>query len=321
MVTIEDVKQDATSADWSRHRGPVTGVVLIPGHAPCGHVGLRQRRRYLRSRHRPRRIARLSRSSGQPRRRQCRRNQGGHRVRPITRFTFGTCASRSRERVLLGHSDDVEDFAFVDDETGVSASRDRRLIVWNLRTGAIRRVLEGHEKDVLAVVVAGGKVYSSGDDRTLRVWDLATGRQLSLWGPFENETDTCAIDLDRRRAVLGCDDGCIRIFDTSTGEQKQLIEAHSSGIKKVAVSPASGDILSAAYDQRIIIWDSKTFAQRVALEKRPSTWERSLTWSPDGKQILGGTFDGTILLWDADDRRAAAGNRARRFRARQSLLQ
>ena len=78
-----------------------------------------------------------------------------------------------------------------------------------------------------------------------------------------------------------------------------MIEAHSSGIKKVAVSPANGDILSAAYDQRIIIWDSKTFAQRIALEKRPSTWERSLTWSPDGTQILGGTFDGTILLWDA----------------------
>ena len=35
---------------------------------------------------------------------------------------------------------------------------------------------------------------------TLRVWDLETGRQLSLWGPFENETDTCAIDLDRHRA-------------------------------------------------------------------------------------------------------------------------
>ena len=62
-------------------------------------------------------------------------------------------ASRSRERILLGHSDDVEDFAFVDDETGVSASRDRRIIVWNLRTGAVRLVLEGHDKDVLAVVL------------------------------------------------------------------------------------------------------------------------------------------------------------------------
>src|SRR5205823_14334462 len=77
------------------------------------------------------------------------------------------------------------------------------------------------------------------------------------------------------------------------------IEAHGSGIKKVAVSPTTGDILSAAYDQRIIIWDSRTLARKVMLARRPATWERSLTWSPDGLQILAGTFDGTVLLWDA----------------------
>ena len=207
--------------------------------------------------------------------------------------------SRRREMTLLGHNDDVEDFVFADAETGVSASRDRRLIIWNLRTGAVRCVLDGHEKDVLAVVAAGGKVYSSGDDKTLRVWDLASGKQLSMWGPFENETDTCAIDLRRQRAVLGCDDGCVRVFDAVTGELKHLIEAHKSGIKKVAVSPTTGDILSAAYDQKIIAWDSQTFAKKVTLESRPGTWERSLTWSPDGRQILGGTFDGTVVLWDA----------------------
>ena len=268
VTTIEDVKKDATSAQWSRHRGPVTGVVLIAGmrHAvtsaydsAIGIFDLETGRAELLGYH----DHLVNRVVG---------NADGTKVASCSSdysIHIWDIASRTRERVLLGHSDDVEDFAFVDSETGVSASRDRRLIVWNLRTGAVRRVLEGHEKDVLAVVVAGGKVYSSGDDRTLRVWDLATGRPLSLWGPFENETDTCAIDLDRQRAVLGCDDGCIRIFDTSTGEQKQLIEAHGSGIKKVAVSPATGDILSAAYDQRIIIWDSNTFAQASPWKSDP----------------------------------------------------
>jgi len=95
----------------------------------------------------------------------------------------------------------------------------------------------------------------------------------------------------------------VRVFDANTGQQRHLIEAHSSGIKKVAVSPTSGDILSAAYDQKIIIWDSKTFEQKVALDRCPSTWERSLTFSPDGRQVLGGTFDGTVLEWDAADGR------------------
>ena len=75
-------------------------------------------------------------------------------------------------------------------------SRDWRVLVWDLTTGAIIRVLEGHEKDVLSVVSFGGRLYTSGDDMTLRVWDLATGKMVQTWGPFETETDSCAVDPD-----------------------------------------------------------------------------------------------------------------------------
>jgi WD40 repeat protein len=207
--------------------------------------------------------------------------------------------TRALELVLLGHSDDVEDFVFVDDGRGVSVSRDRRVLVWDLNTGAIRRVIEGHEKDALSVAYADGRIYTSGDDMTLRVWDLETGALLRKWGPFENETDTCAIDIARGRAVLGCDDGIIRIFDIATGASVSEISAHLAGIKKVATSPANGDIISAAYDRKIRIWDAVTHLPKLELEYRPSVWERSMSWSTDGRRILGGTFDGTVLVWNA----------------------
>ncbi|PKU24054.1 WD40 repeat domain-containing protein [Telmatospirillum siberiense] len=201
--------------------------------------------------------------------------------------------------VLRGHSDDVECFAFVDEWTGVSASRDHRIVVWDLPSGAIRQIIEGHEKDVLSVVHHDGRIYSSGDDMTLRQWDLATGRQLRIWGPFETETDSCAIDTVNGRVVLGCDDGVIRVFDSENGAAVATIEAHRSGIKKVAVSPANGDILSCAYDQRIRLWDARTFAAKGELEPHPAKWERSFGWTSDGRNILAGTFDGTVVQWDA----------------------
>jgi WD40 repeat protein len=207
--------------------------------------------------------------------------------------------TRQRQQVLLGHSDDVEDFVFVDDTTGVSVSRDWRILVWNLKTGAVTRIIEGHEKDVLSVVYSGGRIYTSGDDMTLRVWDLNTGQLIKMWGPFENETDSCAIDAIHGRAVLGCDDGVIRVFDIENSETLAEIQAHESGIKKVATSPVNGDILSAAYDQKILVWDANDFSQKVALERKATTWERSFNWTPDGKRILAGTFDGTVLVWDA----------------------
>ncbi len=203
-------------------------------------------------------------------------------------------------RFLHGHSDDVEDFAFIDDASGISVSRDRRVIVWDLATGAPMKTLEGHAKDVLSVAYRDGQIFTSGDDMTLRVWDLESGAQVRCWGPFEHETDTCAIDLRRGRAVLGCDDGVIRLFDIASGDPVEEIPAHTSGIKVVAVSPASGHIFSAAYDRRLLVWDGGNFIQRLELQPLASVWERSFNWTSDGSWIVAGTFDGTIAGWSAD---------------------
>ena len=79
-----------------------------------------------------------------------------HLANKITTNTAGTRAAscsadytiyiwdletRQIERILKGHSDDVEDFFFVDDDRGVSVSRDWRIIVWDLLTGAAIHII------------------------------------------------------------------------------------------------------------------------------------------------------------------------------------
>lgn len=282
---------------FTRHRGPVTTVAGIPGadaavssgyDGAVGYVDLSRRTIELLGYHRHL----VNRVAIDP--------TGKWAATPSSDYTIGLwdLDERALVRVLRGHADDVEDFAFAGDGLGVSVGRDTRVLVWDLSTGAVVREFDGHDKDALSVVCAGDRVYTSGDDMTFRVWDLATGRAIASWGPFETETDTCAVDPARGRAVLGCDDGVIRIFDLDSGEVEAAIEAHASGIKKVAVSPANGDVLSAAYDQRILLWDAETLEMRRPLESRLSVWERSFNWSPDGTRILAGTFDGTALVWD-----------------------
>ena len=211
--------------------------------------------------------------------------------------------SGARLQRLLGHSDDVEDFCFIGEHRGASVSRDRRILLWDLDTGAIARCIEGHERDVLSICADDRHLYTSGDDKTLRVWDIHSGEPLRMWGPFETETDTCAIDTHHGRVVLGCDDGCIRVFSILGGDIIATIPAHRSGIKKVACSPLDGAILSAAYDQAIHIWDGNDFSHRLRLEPRARQWERSFNWSPDGQHVVAGTFDGTVLVWQAQDGR------------------
>jgi WD40 repeat protein len=286
------------SSSFLRHRGPVTGVCAIPGSSKVvtsaydsavalfdletGEVDLLGYHEHL--------VNRIVVDARGERAASC-----------SSDYTVCIWDLEKREpiRILQGHSDDVEDFVFIEGSWGASASRDRRILVWDLDTGAILRVLDGHEKDVLSLAYHDGTLYSSGDDSTLRAWDLESGKQINLWGPFETETDTCAMDPLHGRVVLGCDDGFVRVFDVGSGRLLGEVAGHSSGIKKVAVSPVNGDILSAAYDQNILFWDPESLTRKQTLQKHPATWERSLTWSPEGDRILAGTFDGTVLVWDA----------------------
>lgn len=202
---------------------------------------------------------------------------------------------------LRGHSDDVEDFIFIDENYGASVARDWRVLLWNLKTGAIEHIFLGHAQDVLSIGHLDGKLYTSGDDMTLRIWDIAKKTLIKTLGPFDTEADTCTIDPINQRVILGCDDGLVRIFDINTGELTSSINAHSAGIKKVACSPINGDILSAAYDQRIIVWDAQSLELKTQLQHHSSTWERSFNWSTDGDRVYAGTFDGTVIKWNADN--------------------
>jgi WD40 repeat protein len=293
----QDARQDSHS-QFVRHRGPVTCVAGIPGRnaavtsgydGAVGYADLDAGKLVLMGYH-----DHLT--------NKITVNQTGTRAASCSSdytIYLWDLATQRIERILKGHSDDVEDFVFIDDSRGVSVSRDWRIIVWNLLTGAAMHIIEGHDKDVLSVAVDNGRIYTSGDDMTLRVWDLETGKPIRMWGPFEDETDSCAIDPGNGRAILGCDDGVVRVFDIESGEPVAEIEAHSSGIKRVTTSPVTGDILSAAYDQRILVWDANDMSLKLELEFRPSIWERSFNWTADGKRLLAGTFDGTVLVWDA----------------------
>jgi WD40 repeat protein len=90
-----------------------------------------------------------------------------------------------RSRVLERHEHFVESVVVTPDgRRAVSCggerycSNDKRsLCVWELQTGH-SRLLEGHTRGVKAVAVTpdGRRVVFGGDDGTLRVWDLGTGR-------------------------------------------------------------------------------------------------------------------------------------------------
>ena len=73
--------------------------------------------------------------------------------------------------------------------------------MWDLESGqSVRTPLQGHSSYVLGVAITpdGRRAVSASEDKTLRVWDLESRKELALL-TADGPTASCAISLDTLR--------------------------------------------------------------------------------------------------------------------------
>jgi WD40 repeat protein len=81
--------------------------------------------------------------------------------------------------------------------------------------------LQGHTDPVRAVAVTpdGRHVVSGSEDKTLRVWDLATGETKATLQGHTYLACAVAITPDGRHVVSGSDDNTLRVWDLKDGKE------------------------------------------------------------------------------------------------------
>ena len=167
--------------------------------------------------------------------------------------------------MLSCHDDDVEGIEF--DPTGeliATASRDRMARIFS-RDGRLIHVLAGHAADVLSVGWKGdgSRLFTSGDDGTIREWSTADGQEVSCHSMVDVETDTIVI-LDDGRIVAGDDDGVLTLISK---DKRWQVLGHQAGIKRLLYDGSTGRLISLSYDRSAGLWDLSRQGELIELSR------------------------------------------------------
>jgi WD40 repeat protein len=152
----------------------------------------------------------------------------------------------------------------------------------------------------LAEVPVGGRtlVASASADHSVRFWDPATGRAVSV--ADGHVTEVRALSAVPGGLLASAGDTTVRIWNPETGEAVAVLRGHEMAV--AAVCPVTVDgrplIASGGYDRTIRLWDPRT-GRTVRVLEHPGGVYVLRTLELDGRTVLvSAGAEGALLLWD-----------------------
>ncbi|KAL3478561.1 hypothetical protein BJX99DRAFT_105023 [Aspergillus californicus] len=184
-----------------------------------------------------------------------------------------------------------------------SASADRRVRLWDVRSGHPLFTLEGHQDwvDAIAFSPLGDTVASGSGDKTVRIWDVRTGHCRHVLHGHEQSCMSVAFSPDGKLLASASEDRTIRVWDTSTGEPVYILRGHEDQVKAVRFSPDGQLLASGGLDQIIRIWSMENGCTMQILRGHRDRVS-SLAFTPHGSTtvLASGSDDNTIRLWNLE---------------------
>jgi WD40 repeat protein len=143
----------------------------------------------------------------------------------------------------------------------------------NVETGKELRRLEGHSDDIKSIGFSsdGHRIVTTSKDRTARVWELSTGREIQRFvvGPVSG----AVFSPDGRSILAASEDGTAKLWNVETGKEILAFQGHSSGVEAIAFSPDGRFVFTGSSDSTTRIWDRSTGEELCRLISfRDGTW-------------------------------------------------
>jgi hypothetical protein len=155
-----------------------------------------------------------------------------------------------------------------------------KLVLWDLSTGKQLVRLTGHQNSVQYAVFApnGRTVASTSRDGTIRLWEVATGKEVLQFGE-KPQASGLAFSPNGRLLVSWGHEEPLRLWDIATGMEVGQLKGHQGDIAAVAFSPDGKTLASASEDTTVLVWDVRDRGRPIAgSAAQPSSKELESLW-------------------------------------------